>query len=142
MYNPKHSGPNYELENNLLQIYTARGRMADDGLCKIYGCGGKKEKVFCRKHLMAPQIDPYKFSDVISASPTVFYKQSKLDSDYQINNSLATALHCSSPLNQKSSKLVLSKLKKLQKRTFDHNSKFLEISRLVYRSYKPKWRKM
>ena len=75
------------------------------------------------------------FSDGISASPTLFYKTSKLTTDYRINNSLSTAFHCTSPFNLKCSKKALARFKQQRKIAFDHNNEYLEIKRLVYRSF-------
>lgn len=66
----------------------------------------------------------------MSASPTVFYASKKLETKYQLNNSLAAALHCTSPFNVRMCKRQLRKLKKDEKMSFDHNSKFLEMSSL------------
>ena len=76
------------------------------------------------------------FSDTISASPTLYYKTSKLTTDYQVNNSLSSAFHCTSPFNLKCKTKSLARLKNQRKSAFDHNNEFLEIVRLVYRPFK------
>ena len=108
--------------------------MLEGDKCLMNHCTDIKFHIFCKKHLTNPDKDPYKFSDHVTATPTIFFKpKGLLDADYELNNSLSSTFHCTDPLNLRSSRCVQAKIKKQLKIAFDKNSN-LEISRLVYGS--------
>ena len=63
----------------LLEIYKIihfQKSMAEK--CLIKTCNMPSQKVFCTKHLKKNNIDNYKFSEKISASPSIFYNAAEL----------------------------------------------------------------
>jgi hypothetical protein len=64
--------------------------MLDDSDCLMAGCTEQSVKVFCKKHLLEPQMNLYKFRETSNNYKTRFYNFLYIKDHYNINEKLNT----------------------------------------------------
>lgn len=80
--------------------------------CLIKKCEQTAVLTFCEDHLKNCERDAIKYSNSVSGSPSIFFKDKKLDTISKISNSMASASHLVSPLKLKMSRIVQKKIEK------------------------------